>query len=98
MEDEEMPFNLCIVLQHLSLPRQLGCRYAEINLVRMKLKYHGVGDFVCDCLCFRIKHRRSADYRQRAELPKENTPKYFISCIRENERCTLPQGFQEGKT
>lgn len=39
-----------------------------------------------------MKHKRSADYRQRAELSKEETPKCFINCIREDECCALPAG------
>lgn len=44
-----------------------------------------------------ILNTRSTDYRQRAGLPKENTPKYFRNCIRVDvAQCHW--AFHEGKT
>lgn len=44
-----------------------------------------------------ILNTRSTDYRQRAGLPKENTPKHFRKYIRESGRCTMPQGLSRRK-
>lgn len=53
---------------------------------------------MCNCSCSCIKHKRSADYRQRAELSKEKMPNYFVNCIRDDECCAPPPGsFGKGK-